>query len=324
MRLVYLGSSDFAVPALESLIASRHEVLAVVTQPDRRRGRGRLAEPGVIHACARRAGLLVFLPASINLPEMVESFRALAPDVFVVASYGQKLSSELCELPRLRSINIHASLLPRHRGASPIQQAILEGDALTGISVMYLADRIDAGDVLGRVETRIGADETSGELHDRLARLGSELILTVLDSLEAGQVVGEPQDPEQVTHCRKIRKTDGLIDWRRSPKKQHDFIRAYWPWPKAHAQARVSSRERRVSFRASRVRPGSIGAEQAGQILEAGADGIVVGTGGGRLALTHLQLDGGKVLTAEELLRGHRLEVGDRFEGRVRSPEELA
>lgn len=321
MRLVYLGSSEFALPALRRLIESHHEVLAVVTQPDRPRGRGRQAEPGVIHACARQAGLPVHFPESIDEPAVVEALRALGPDVFVVASYGQKLSKELCEIPRLRSINIHASLLPRHRGASPIQQAILEGDRVTGISIMYLADRIDAGDVLARAEIPIGPEETAGELHDRLAQLGAELIVEVLDRMETGQTEGEPQDPALVTHCRKIRKADGLVDWSLPPQRQHDLIRAYWPWPKAHAFLPVGGQERRLSFRASQVLPGDSTPQDAGRILALGDEGIVVGTGGGRLAITRLQLAGGRVLSANELLRGHPIEIGERFRGREASRE---
>ncbi|MEQ8763544.1 MAG: methionyl-tRNA formyltransferase [Planctomycetota bacterium] len=320
MRLVYLGSSDFALPALQRLVASRHEVLGVVTQPDRPRGRGRQTEPGVIHAFARKAGLPVWMPELVNEPSVLETLKALEPDIFVVASYGQKLSDALIDLPRLRAINIHASLLPRHRGASPIQQAILDGDSVSGVSVMYLADRIDAGDVLGRMETPIAPDETGGELHDRLALLGSELILDVLERMEAGQTDGEPQDPARVTRCRKIRKQDAWIDWSLPPPQQHDFIRAYWPWPKAYAIRDHGGRERRVSFRASRLIEGSSDPDAGGTLLEVDPSGIVIATGGGRLALTRLQLEGGRELPVKELLLGNAIEVGERWIGRSELP----
>jgi len=233
LRLVFFGTPDFAVAPLKSLLESQHEMIAVVTQPDRQSGRGRK-----VHACpvkeeALKAGISVLQPEKVRDPEFVNELRTLAPSVIVVVAYGQILPSEIINLPESGCINIHASLLPRYRGASPINRAIIDGENKTGITTMLMDEGMDTGPVLLQEELEIRPDDTAGSLSNRLSHLGANLIIKTLEELERGNVKPVPQSVES-SYAPMMKKTDGLIDWTKSATELSNFIRGMNPWPGAY------------------------------------------------------------------------------------------
>lgn len=240
MRLVFMGSPPFAGPVLEKVLASRHATLALVTPPDKPRGRGRKIEASPLVDLARAREMAVIQPATTRDPELVAALRKLAPDVLLVASYGEILRREVLELAPHGAFNVHASLLPRHRGASPIQAAILAGDEETGISIQRMVLALDEGDVLLAIKTKIGARENAGELLERLAPLGGEAAVRALDLLENGEARFTPQDPRLATYARKITKEHGILDWAQSAAAIERRVRAMTPWPGARTSARVA------------------------------------------------------------------------------------
>lgn len=238
VRVVFMGSPPFAVSVLEALLQSpRHTVAAVVTRPDRPRGRGRKVEENELVTLSRARGVPVLQPERARTPEFVAQLRALAPDVAVVASFGEILTQDVLDVPRQGCLNVHASLLPRHRGASPIQAAILAGDRETGVSIQRMVLALDEGDVLVEERTEIGAHETAGELFDRLAVAGGALTVHALDAIESGTVRFTPQDPARATYARKIKKEHGLVDWSRPAEEIDRLVRAFTPWPGARTTA---------------------------------------------------------------------------------------
>jgi methionyl-tRNA formyltransferase len=233
MRLVFMGSPPFAVPVLERILASTHRVTALVTRPDRPQGRGRKIEASPLVESARRASVEILQPNSARDPEFVAALRAVAPDVLLVASYGEILKSDVLELAPHGALNVHASLLPRHRGASPIQAAILAGDRVTGVSVQRMVLALDEGDVLIADETKITDDENAGELLQRHARLGGDAAVRALDLIERGDARFVPQDARLATYAKKIGKDTGWIDWAKPSAEISRFVRAMTPWPGA-------------------------------------------------------------------------------------------
>ena len=235
MKLVYMGTPDFAVPALEKL-AAVHEVAAVFTQPDKPVGRKQILTPPDVKVCAERLGIPVCQPASMKTPEAFELLKSFAPEVIVVAAYGQILPKAVLDLPAYGCVNIHGSLLPKYRGAAPIQQAVLNGDAVTGVTTMLMDVGLDTGDILLTKETPIGENETSAELFDRLSLLGGELILETLDALAQGSVTPKKQDEALATHTSKIDKSLCPIDFTATAQAVHNLIRGLYSWPVATAQ----------------------------------------------------------------------------------------
>lgn len=233
MRVAFMGSPPFAVPVLTALFASRHAIAAVATRPDRPRGRGRSVEASPLVELARAHGVRVLQPGSARDPAFVTELRELAPDVVLVASYGEILKREVLELAPHGALNVHASLLPRHRGASPIQAAILAGDAETGVTIQRMVLKLDEGDALLALATPIGAHENAGELLERLALLGGEAAVRALDAIEAGTARFTPQDPSRATYAKKIEKHDGVVDWAKDAASIERFVRAMTPWPGA-------------------------------------------------------------------------------------------
>jgi methionyl-tRNA formyltransferase len=236
VRVVFMGSPPFAVPVLSALFASRHEIAAVATRPDRPRGRGRSVEPSPLVELARVHAARVLQPGSARDPAFVTELRTLAPDVVLVASYGEILKRDVLELAPHGALNVHASLLPRHRGASPIQAAILAGDAETGVTIQRMVAKLVEGDVLLALSTPIGAHENAGDLLERLARLGGEAAVRALDAIEAGSARFTPQDPGRATYAKKIEKHDGVVDWTKDAASVVRLVRAMTPWPGAHTQ----------------------------------------------------------------------------------------
>jgi methionyl-tRNA formyltransferase len=307
VRIVFLGSGAFAVPCLEALLRAGHEVLAVVTQPDRPRGRGLELEPPPTKPVALAAGLPVLQPARIKAPEAVEQVRSLGAELQVVVAYGQILPRPVIEAAPLGSLNVHASLLPRYRGAAPIQWAIVRGEQETGVTTMLIDEGLDSGPLLLARATPIGAAETASELFPRLAALGAELLLASIEGLRSGTLPAIPQDPALVTHAPLIRKSDGLVDWASSAIGIERRIRGFHPWPgvTAHHGGKALRLLRAIPVEA----PG-----QPGEVLAVGREGVLVACGGGSaLRLLEVQPESRKAMPASAYAIGARLAAGARL-----------
>jgi len=301
LRIVFAGTPDFAVPALEALHAAGYPIVAVYAQPDRPAGRGQEVGAGPVKRCAQALGLPVEQPATLRSPEAVERLRAHAADLMVVAAYGLILPPGVLDLPRLGCWNIHASLLPRWRGAAPIHRALLAGDTVTGITIMQMDAGLDTGPMLLKRPVGIGPREEGGALHDRLAALGAEAIVAAIEELEAGRLVPVPQPAEGVTYASKIRKEEARIDWNAPADAIDRLVRAFNPWPVA--ETRWEDRQLRIWS----AEPVHAAAGAPGQVLEAAGGRIVVATGEGALALTRVQLAGRRAMSAAEFLNAHPL-----------------
>jgi methionyl-tRNA formyltransferase len=309
MRVVFLGSGAIGVPSLKALAASRlYDVQAVVTQPDRPAGRELKLRPPAVKIAAQELGLPIFQPVKIRAPEAVANLAEFMPDVIIVAAYGQILPKTVLSLPPLGCMNIHASLLPRHRGAAPIQAAILAGDTETGITIMQMDEGLDTGDILLRLSAPISSEETAGSLHDRLALLAPAALLDCLDRLERGTLRRERQDPALASYAPKLKHSDGAIDWNESASKIERRIRAMFPWPGAYTSIPLRDDSAILKVHRARICQGAEG--PAGTILAASDDGIVVATGNNGVILQKVQLAGGKPLEAGDFLRGHPVAPG--------------
>lgn len=304
-RIVFAGSPAFALPALEALLASTHQVVAVLTQPDRPAGRGRRLQLGPIKSCALEHGIELLQPHSLRRDDAVLArLEALAPDLMVVVAYGLLLPPALLGLPRLGCINIHASLLPRWRGAAPIQAALRAGDAQTGVAVMQLEEGLDTGPVAALATIDIQADDTAGALHDRLSVLGAELLMKTLPAILDGSARFAPQAAAGVSHAAKITKAEADIDWRHRAIDIDRQIRAFNPWPVA--QTRLDGQQ----LRCWRARPLDVQGSGAtpGMVLSSGRDGIDVQTGEGVLRLLRVQLAGRQQVDAGVFANGFVLD----------------
>jgi methionyl-tRNA formyltransferase len=305
-----MGTPDFAVPPLKALAARPDfEICRVITQPDRPKGRGRKPSPPPVKTAALDLGLTVSQPEKLNTDAMVEELTALAPDYFVVAAYGQILSQRILDIPKKYPVNIHASLLPKYRGAAPIQAAIRNRDNKSGVTIMVMAKEPDAGDILLFKETPIHPEDTARDLHDRLTGLGADLILDTIDQINAGRLTPTPQDAENATYAPMLKKEDGRIDWTQSHLDVVAHIRAMNPWPGAFTQ--MAGRRIKV-FTAA---PGQDEApDRPGTVCAVDEQGIHVVAGTGVVIIRELMGKSGKRLSADAFLRGHSLAVSDRFE----------
>jgi methionyl-tRNA formyltransferase len=291
------------VPALEALLHSSHRVVAVYTQPDRPAGRGQQLAASAVKQYAVRHGLPVEQPATLREPSAVEGLQRWSADVMIVAAYGLLLPQSILQTPRLGCINIHASLLPRWRGAAPIQRAIAAGDAETGVTIMQMEAGLDTGPMLLTRAVSIDARETGASLHDRLASLGAQALLDALDAVAQGTATPRAQPADGVTYAAKIRKEEAAIDWSRSAAEIDRQIRAFDPWPVA--QTRWNGQQLRV-WQATPI--DSSASPAPGKVLGTGAAGVDVGTGHGVLRLTRVQSAGRKAMSAAEFLKAHRLD----------------
>jgi len=313
LRLIMMGTGDFAVPTLRALYTTAHRVVGLYTQPDRTGPGKHKHHLNVMKELALEHGTPVFQPQNVNLPEELEKLRALEAHVFVVAAYGQILSTELLGIPRLAAINVHASLLPKYRGASPVAYAILKGESETGVSIIQVLPRLDAGPILAVARTPIGPQETAGELEDRLAQLAVPLVPHVLQGIAAGKFEALPQVEGEVTRAPKLKKEMGAIDWQRPAIELDWHVRGMQPWPNAFTFSHVAGRrEHRLVVLGVRVDSGEKSAAP-GTIVRADKQGLCVQTGAGVLELVRVQPEGKRSMTGEEYLRGHQLQVGDRM-----------
>jgi methionyl-tRNA formyltransferase len=306
VNVLFAGTPAFAARILRSLADSRHRLRAVLTQPDRPAGRGLAATASEVKTLALQRGIAVLQPSSLREPQDQAQIGTFAPDVMVVAAYGLLLPQAVLDIPPHGGINIHASLLPRWRGAAPIQRALLAGDRYTGISVMQMDAGLDTGPVLMQESVSILDDDTAGALHERLASLGAAMCLDALDALEAGLLKPVAQQHELATYAVKIDKAEGHIDWRESAKAVCRRIRAFNPVPGA------SARIRRVELKLWRCAPADDHGAP-GEILEASKNGLLVACGEGAIRATELQRAGGKRLEVAEFLRGCPISAGERF-----------
>ena len=308
LNVVFLGSGPLGVPTLRALAeAPDVAVLLVVTQPDRPAGRGLKPQPTPIKVLAEELGLPVFQPERIN--REVERIRALQPDVLVVAAYGQILSKALLDVPRLGSVNLHASLLPKYRGAAPIQWALLSGETVTGVTTFLMDEGLDTGPILLQREVPIDEDDTAGTLEAKLAEIGAELMLETLRGLAQGTLTPKPQDDSQATYAPKIKKEQSKIDWTKSARELFNLIRAMEPSPGAY----TFYRGRRLKVRWGRVVDEEAQRGEPGEVIALGAEGPVVQTGRGLLELLKVQPEGRKVLSGRDFLHGYRVREGERF-----------
>ena len=304
MRVIFAGTPEFAAQALQAIVAAGHEVPLVLTQPDRPAGRGMSLQPSPVKRLALERGLEVFQPLTLKDAQAQARIAQIAADVMVVAAYGLILPQAVLDLPHYGCLNIHASLLPRWRGAAPIQRALLAGDAETGVCIMQMEAGLDTGPVLLRQAIPIAATDNAATLHDRLAALGAELIVAALDRLP---LPAEAQPSAGVTYAHKIEKTEALIDWGRDARELDRHIRAFNPFP--GAQARFGGQTIKL-WQATPV----AGSGEIGQILAVDRDRIVVACGSGALALSELQKAGGKRLPVRDFLAGHSFKAGERFD----------
>lgn len=315
MRLVVFGTGDFALPTFLAVAASAHEVAALVTQPDRPQGREQALLPGRIKLAALERGVAVFQPEDVNAADAVAAIRALAPDLLVTAAYGQILSADLLGVAALGGINLHGSILPKFRGAAPVARAIQHGEAETGVTVIRMTPKIDAGGMMAVARLPIDPDETAGELEARLAEIGAPLILETIARLEAGTAEALPQTKAKVTRAPKLAKADGRIDWTKPARAIHDLVRAMQPWPTAETLWHPSGIQREkgpVRVIVHKTAPVD-GPGPPGTVLRAEGADLVVAAGEGAVRLLSVQVPGKKAMPAADFLRGHFLRPGDRM-----------
>ena len=298
MRIVYMGTPDFAVPTLRALLGSTHEVVGAFSQPDRPKGRGYKLVPPPVKELALSHGVPVYQPVKMRDGTALEILKKLKPDVIVVAAYGRILPKEILELPAYGCINVHASLLPRYRGAGPVQWSVINGEKITGVTTMFMGEGLDTGDILEQTQTAIGSEETAGELMDRLADLGAQLLLHTLTLLESGKAVRTVQDEALATYAPMLQKSDGELDFSQPAQKLHDRIRGVSPWPSAYSYLDG----KRIKVHKSALLPDLSG--ESGVIQE--GKRLIVGCGEGSLELLEVQPEGGKRMSGQDFLRGRR------------------
>jgi methionyl-tRNA formyltransferase len=308
LKIVFAGTPEFAVPTLRRLLAGPGRVVAAYTQPDRPAGRGRQPRPSPVKACALEAGVPVVQPRSLRDPQAQAELAALAPDLMVVVAHGLILPPAVLETPRLGCVNVHASLLPRWRGAAPIQRAILAGDAESGVTLMQMDVGLDTGPMLAMRACPIGPEATAAQLHDALAELGAELLAETLPQLAVGGLAAQAQDDALATYADKLSKDEARLDWGRAALELERQVRAFDPWPVAETS--LHGQSLRVWSARALSQPM---AAPAGTVVAVSRDGVDVATGAGTLRLLRLQAAGGKPLAVADYLNGRPLQAGDRL-----------
>ena len=307
-RIVFFGTPAFAIPALKNLLQGPDEVVAVVTQPDREKGRGRKVIPSPVKELALQHGLTLFQPEKVREEAFQEKIKSLHPDLFVVVAYGQILQKSLLKIPKHGAVNIHASLLPKYRGAAPIPWAILKGERLTGVTTMMMDEGVDTGDILLQTEIPIGDEETSETLQDRLALLGAQLLLEIVRGMKAGNIHPIQQDHSKATYAPPLKKEDGQIDWSKEAKEIDRQVRALNPWPGAFTE---------WNGQLLKIYKGEVREEtserKAGIVSWVGSDFIEVGTGKDSFLIKEVQLEGKRRMSVRDFLAGHPVPVGTVF-----------
>lgn len=304
MKIIFMGTPDFSVGTLEALIEAGHEILLAVTQPDKPKGRGKSMQFSPVKETALKHGIEVYQPSRIREPECVEYLRKYQPEVIVVVAFGQILSKEILEMPKYGCINVHASLLPKYRGAAPIQWAVLNGEAVSGVTTMRMDEGVDTGDIILKEEVVLDKEETGGSLFERLAGKGAALCVKTLSEIAAGRAVYTPQNHEAATHTTMIKKQQGSIDWSRPAAELERLVRGLNPWPSAYTS---------LNGKTLKIWKASVVEKETGKepgTIEADKKNIAVQTGRGMLRLEEVQLEGKKRMTTDAFLRGVILETG--------------
>lgn len=305
MKVVFMGTPDFAVGALEALVEAGHEVVAVVTQPDKPKGRGKEMQQTPVKACALKHNIEVFQPVKIKTPEAVEVLKGYGADLFVVAAFGQILSKEILDMPRFGCVNIHASLLPKYRGAAPIQWAILDGEKETGVTIMQMNEGLDTGDMLTKVIVPIEDTDTGESLFDKLAEAGAKLLIETIPQIEAGSLKPEPQDDSLSTYAKMIKKEMGFIDWKKDAVVLERLVRGMNSWPSAYTHFNGKT----LKVWETEVEPGNHNTAP-GTVVEVTKESIKVQTGKDLLVLKQIQLEGKKRMDVAAFLLGYKVEIG--------------
>jgi methionyl-tRNA formyltransferase len=311
MVVVFFGTPQFAVPTLRRLLASAHSVAGVITQPDRPRGRGQKITHAPVKTLALEHGVPVYQPDRLKPPEVADTLRAWQADLGVVAAYGRIIPEHLLTIPRFGMINVHASLLPKYRGAAPVHRAVISGDDQTGVTIMRVVKELDAGGMFAKITRPITLDETSDVVETALADMGADLLLTVVDEIASGAAREEPQDETQATYAPRLTKEEGLIDWTQSATAIHNRVRGLYPWP--HAYTFFNGLRLIVLRSAVARRNARASASSPGTILEATSEAVHVATGDGELAILHVQPEGRRAMRVHDFLLGHRLAPGEAF-----------
>lgn len=312
MRVIFMGTPDFAVPCLKTLIDNNHEIVCVITQPDRPKGRGNKLTPPPVKELALHYELEVFQPEKVRATEAVTKIMAYKPDIIVVVAFGQILPLNILKTPKYGCINVHASLLPKYRGASPIHWAIISGEKSTGVTTMFMDEGMDTGDMLLKSETPIGENETMQELHDRLSQMGAELMIKTINQIESGEVERKHQDNSQATYSKLLTKEMGNIDWAIDASRIRNLIRGTHPWPGAYT---YYEGEKFKIFSADIVEDNKSSAP--GTIVEVTKNAIIIQTGSGLISLKEIQAENGKRMNVEEYLRGHSIQKNKCFSGDI-------
>ncbi len=311
MNIVFFGSSNFAVPSLKALKTSGHTISCVVTQPDKKKGRGLSLGATAIKELAREFNLKIYQPENINIPEAIKLLKTLNPDLFIVIAYGQILSQEVLDIPKIFAINVHASILPKYRGAAPINWALIKGEKVTGITVIKMVKKMDAGPVIQQKEVEISNEDTAITLEDKLSHFAAHLLLTTLSSIENSNYNLITQDENKISFAPKLKKEDGRIDWNKPACDIYNLIKGTLGWPGAftHCQGKLLKIYRAESLKVSKCQ--SVGSP--GEIMEISKEGIVVSCAEGSLIIQELQLEGKRRMTIEEFITGHKINVGKIF-----------
>jgi len=314
LRIIFMGTPDFAVPVLQSLINSRHEVVAVVTQPDRPKGRGKNMQFSPVKECALAHNIPVMQPVNVSVPEVIDELRAYEPELIVVVAFGQFVTKKIREMPKYGCINVHASLLPKYRGAGPIQWAVINGEKESGVTTMYMCREIDKGDMLLKDTVTLDPKETGDSLHDKLSMMGGPLLLKTIDQLEDGSAVRIPQCEEESTYAPKLEKTMGNIDWTMDADRIERLVRGLNSWPgtftKIHGKTvkiwdcDVVCQETLTESQATAT---------PGTVIVSEKDQLIVKAGNGALSLRMLQPEGKKNMTVDAYLRGYPIAQGELF-----------
>lgn len=310
MKIVFMGTPDFAVGALEALIQAGYEVVCVVTQPDKRKGRGKELQFSPVKECAMAYSIPVFQPVRIKAPEAVETLQGYDADIFVVAAFGQILSQEILDMPRYGCVNIHASLLPKYRGAAPIQWAIINGEEQTGVTIMQMNAGLDTGDMLMKTVVPIAKEETGESLHDKLREAGAELIVKALAQIEQGSLAPQPQDDAQSTYAGMLHKSLGSIDWTQSAVTIERLIRGLNSWPSAYTSLKGKTLK---IWKAEVDFTNQPGEALPGRVTDVTKEAIVVQTGEGALRLLQVQLEGKRCMAVKDFLLGYKVETGEQL-----------
>lgn len=305
MKIIYMGTPDFAVGPLKALIEAGHEICAVVTQPDRQKGRGKEMAPSPVKECASEYGIPVLTPVKIKEAEAIEELKKYPADIFVVAAFGQILSEEILNMPKYGCVNIHASLLPKYRGAAPIQWSIIDGEKETGVTIMQMDKGLDTGDILFQKKVPITEEETGASLFDKLAEAGAELIVEALAKIEKGEVTPVKQDDNNSCYAKMLSKSTGKIDWNKSAVEIERLVRGLNSWPSAYTEYKG----KQLKIWKAEVLPHIEG--KPGTIAKVTKDAVIVCTGDGALSLLEIQLEGKKRMSTKEFLLGRTFAEGE-------------